>query len=99
MDKINALIEKWGGRVADAVSIDTDFLLLGTAPKVRRKPTFEEMEVDPMAMEKYEASLQKLAHYKQVQTQAQALFIPIFNLERFLYFIGYKTQSSRAGAF
>ena len=62
--KIKALIEKWGGRVADTVSIDTDFLVLGKAPNVRKKPTFEEMEVYPTAMEKYEASLQKLAHYR-----------------------------------
>ncbi len=48
--KIKALIEKWGGRVADTVSIDTDFLVLGEAPKVLRKPTFEAIEVDPMAI-------------------------------------------------
>jgi hypothetical protein len=57
------------------------------------------MEADPMAMEKYEASLQRLTSYKEVQTQARTLSIPVFNLERFLYFIGYKTQSARPGAF
>ncbi len=97
--KIKTLIEKWGGRVADTVSIDTDFLVLGKAPKVLRKPTFETMEVDPMAMVKYQASVQKAAHYKQVQNRAQAFSIPVFNYERFLYFLGYKTQSRRAGAF
>jgi len=99
VDKLKTLIEKWGGRVADAVSIDTDFLVLGRAPEVRPKPDFEEMEEDPMAMEKYEASLRKLAHYKEVQSRAQALYVPVFNAERFLYFIGYKAQASRAGAF
>ena len=99
VDKIKALVEKWGGRVADTVSIDTDFLVLGKAPEVREKPDFEEMEVDPMAMEKYEASLRNLAHYREVQSRAQALSIPVFNAERFLYFIGYKAQSVRPGAF
>ena len=99
VDKIKSLIEKWGGRVADDISIDTDFLVLGRPLQVRGKPTFEQMEVDPMAMEKYEASLQKLAHYKEVQTRAQVLSIPVFNAERFLYFIGYKEQSTAAGAF
>ncbi|UCE99634.1 MAG: hypothetical protein JSV82_00780 [Planctomycetota bacterium] len=98
-EKIKALVEKWGGTVEDNVSIDTDFLILGQVPQVPRKPTFEEIEVDPMAMEKYEASLQKLAHYKQVQTQAQTFSIPIFNTERFLYFIGYKGQAKTPGAF
>jgi len=99
VDKIKTLIEKWGGKATDTVSIDTDFLVLGKAPKVLRTPTFEAMEVDPMAMEKYQASVQKVAHYNQVQNRAQAFSIPVFNYERFLYFLGYKTQAGRAGAF
>lgn len=99
VDKIKALIEKWGGKVADEISIDTDFLVFGTTPTVLKKPTFEQMEVDPMAMEKYEASLKKLTSYKEIQARAQTLSIPVFNLERFLYFIGYKTLSARPDSF
>lgn len=98
-DKMKVLIEKWGGAVADAVSIDTDFLVLGQQPQVLERPTFEEMEVDPSAMEKYEASLQRLNRYNDVQTRAQGLWIPIFTYDRFLYFIGYKSQIGRAGVF
>jgi len=99
VDKIKALIEKWGGRADDNVSIDTDFLVLGSPPRVLERPTREQMEIDPMAVEKHEASLQKLTAYKDAQNQAQALFVPVFNAERFFYFIGYKEQSTRAGAF
>jgi len=99
VDKIKALIGKWGGKVADEISIDTDFLVFGTTPTVLKKPTFEQMEVDPMAMEKYEASLKKLTSYKEIQARAQTLSIPVFNLERFLYFIGYKTLSARPDSF
>ena len=99
IDKIKALIEKWGGRVDDTVSIDTDFLVLGRAPQVLERPTFEQLEVDPDAMEKYEVSLQKLNSYKEVRSRAQSLWVPVFNYERFLYFTGYKTQTGRAGAF
>lgn len=98
VEKIKALIEKWGGKTTDDVTIDADYLVLGQIPAIQRKPTFEQMEVDPLAMEKYEASLQKLSHYKNVQTQAQELSIPIFNAERFFYFIGYKTRATKAGA-
>jgi len=98
-DKLKALIQKWGGRVDDSVSIETEFVVLGTVPRVLRKPTFEQMEVDPMAMQKYEASLQKLADYQEVQNRAEALMVPTFNLERFLYFIGYREQAGRPGAF
>ncbi len=100
IDRITALIEKWGGRVADTISIDTDFLLLGGLPQVpTQQPTFEELELDPGAMQRYEALLQRLNHYNQFQKQAQALWIPVFRYERFLYFIGYKGQISQAGAF
>ncbi len=98
-EKIKALIEKWGGKAVDNISINTDFLVLGTTPTVLERPTFEQMEVDPMAMEKYEASLQRLEFYNDVQNRAQLFSIPVFNTERFLYFIGYKTQSVRPGAF
>ncbi len=99
VDKIKALIEKWGGRVADKVSIDTNFVVLGSAPRILQKPTREEMDVDPMAMDKYDKSLQRFAHYEEVQNQTQVFSIPIFNYDRFLYFIGYKSQSARPGAF
>jgi len=98
-DKLKALIQKWGGRVDDNVSIETDFVVLGTTPEVLRKPTFEQTEVDPMAMQRYETSLSRLADYQEVQNRAEALLVPIFNLERFLYFIGYRGQSARPGAF
>ena len=97
--RIRVLIEKWGGRVADTISIDTDFLLLGQQPQVpTQQPTFEQLELDPGAMQRYEALLQRLNHYNQLQSQAQALWIPIFRYDRFLYFIGYKGQISQAGA-
>jgi hypothetical protein len=97
-DKIKGLIEKWGGKVADTISIDTNYLVLGNQPQVLKKPTPEDLELDPKAMEKYEACLQRLNRYKEVQSQAQTLWIPIFNYERFLYFIGYKGQAGRPGA-
>lgn len=98
-DKIKGLVEKWGGKVADAISIDTHYLVLGNQPQVLKKPTLEEQELDPRAMARYEASLQRVNQYKEVQSRAQALWIPVFNYERFLYFIGYKGQIGRAGAF
>ena len=98
-DKIKALIKKWGGSVADTVSTNTDFLVLGRPPRVPRLPTVEDIEVDPMATEKYEAASQKFVHYNKIQSQAQALWIPVFNTERFLYFIGYKALVNKAMAF
>jgi hypothetical protein len=99
IDKIRVLVEKWGGRVEDTVTVNTDFVILGAPPEVGRKPTLEEIEASPNANEKYEDSVRQLAEYKQIQSQAQTLSIPVLNTDRFLYFIGYKTQSTEPGAF
>jgi hypothetical protein len=98
-DKIKTLIEKWGGRVDDAISIDTDFLVLGKQPQVLQKPTLDELDIDPRAMEIYNASLQRLNRYNGLRDQAQSLWIPVFTYDRFLYFIGYKGHIGQAGAF
>ena len=98
-DKIKTLIGKWGGRVADAISIDTDFLVLGKQPQVLQKPTLDELDIDPRVMEVYNASLQRLNRYNGLRDQAQSLWIPVFTYERFLYFIGYKGHIGQAGAF
>ncbi len=98
-DKIKTLIEKQHGKVVDTISIDTDYVVLGSEPVVIKRPSFEELEVYPDAMQKYEVSLQKLNRYREVKNQAALLSIPIFNYERFLYFIGYKTKATQSGAF
>ncbi len=98
-DKLRVLVEKWGGKVADSVTVNTDFVILGTPPAVGAKPTLEQMEIYPDAMEKYDRALKRLDDYKQVQSEAQVLWIPILNADRFLNFIGYKTQMEKPGAF
>ena len=97
--KIQALIKKWGGGVSDEISIDTDFVVLGRPPVVFKKPTQEQIEIDPTAMQKYNESVRRYDHYKDIESRSQILWIPIFNYERFLYFIGYKERASTAGAF
>jgi len=98
-EKIKSLIRKWGGEVADKVSIDVDYAVLGQEPGQLTKPTFEEMSVDPLAMDKYQASVARNKRYHNVMEQAKALSVPIFNTERFLYFTGYKSLSRREDAF
>lgn len=99
IEKITELIEKQHGTVDGTVSIETNFLILGSAPRAMKRPSFEEMEVYPLAMEKYQASIQKRDQYMDMLNKAQALSIPIFNYERFLYFIGYESQAKKPGAF
>ncbi len=92
--KIKQLIENWGGKVEDSVSIDTDFVILGTQPDVKKKPTLDEIEADPLANEKYEATVKASTRYQEVKNQAKDLYIPVFGLKRFLSFIGYESLAA-----
>ncbi|MHC4271329.1 MAG: BRCT domain-containing protein [Planctomycetota bacterium] len=98
-EKIKAIISKWGGVVADTVTIDTDYVVLGQEPLIPQRPTFEEMGIDPMAEGRYNAAVQRSDLYTRIQQQAQGYSIPVFNTERFLYFIGYKSLADKPGAF
>jgi len=97
--KIIGLVERWNGRVEENVGVNTNFVILGQPPKLRDRPTFEERERNPMAMEEYEESRRKYADYQEVLEGADKLRIPIFNTDRFLYFIGYKSRAQKVGAF
>ncbi len=96
---IDSLISKWGGVTDSTVSARTDFVILGTEPAVPPEPTFDDLAVDPMAREKHQRAQQRRQRYDQIRSQAQALYIPVFTYQRFLYFTGYESSVDKAGAF
>ena len=97
--KIEELIRKWGGEVAQNVSADTDYVVLGTEPKVPAEPTLAQQTEDPMALDRYNAARQANERYQQIRRQAESLWVPIYNYERFLSFTGYAGMVDKAGAF
>lgn len=99
ISKIEALIRKWGGTVDQDVSAKTDYVILGTEPKVPPQPTLEAQTADPTLTDKYNAARQRLERYDHVRQQAQSLWVPMFSYERFLYFTGYASQIGKPGAF
>jgi hypothetical protein len=93
--QIAELIERWGGIVDNAITVDTDFLILGAEPDSLRYPTQQELDMDPLAQQRYEMSLKKVDAYDQLLKQAGSLGIPVFNQKRFLYLIGYNTLMNK----
>ncbi|HBG28925.1 MAG TPA: hypothetical protein DDX75_17710 [Phycisphaerales bacterium] len=93
--KVKQLVENWGGKTEESVTIDTDYVVLGTEPRILQKPTLEEIETDPLANEKYEASVKASERYQEVKAQAKDLYIPVFNLKRFLNFTGYESLAGK----
>jgi len=97
--RIEGLIQKWGAVVAQDVSSETDFVILGMEPKVPSEPTLDEQTQDPLAMDRYNTLRKANDRYQQIRGQAESLNVPIYNYDRFLYFTGYAAQINQAGAF
>ena len=97
--KIEGLIGKWGAEITQEVTADTDYVILGTEPKVPAEPTLDQQTEDPMAMDRYNAARQANDRYQQIRRQAESLCVPIYNYDRFLSFTGYASLVDKAGAF
>jgi len=93
--RIAELIERWGGIVADDITVDTDFLIIGIEPVSLRRPSQQELDMDPMAQQRYELSIKKTGNYNQLLDKAAGLGIPVFNKKRFLFLIGYDTLANK----
>jgi hypothetical protein len=90
-DVIKQLVTRWGGNITNEVNINTDFVVMGVEPKA------EPLRQDDDALvrqQKLEAQ-QALDQYLNVLKQASSLNIPIMNQNRFLNFVGYKSQVMR----
>jgi hypothetical protein len=95
-EKITRLIERWGGKIVDDVSIETDFIVLGTKARIAPEPTSEEIDTDPIAEQRYQDSIANSVRYDSIQGTAQILHVPIFNQNRFIHLIGYKSTAERS---
>ncbi len=98
-EKIVQLIERWGGRIVDDVSIETDFVVLGKKPRVMKKPSRYDYEIDPMSRQRYETSQRKASEYNGILARANTFSVPVFNLARFLNLIGYETLAAKSTPF
>ena len=94
--RLGDLVEKWGGRLDENISIDTDFLIVGKAPQVL--PVDEENDLDLIVEQNNEYALERLRLYNDTLDRAESLWIPVFNYDRFLYFIGYTGNIEQAGS-
>jgi hypothetical protein len=98
-EKVQQLIERWGGKVVDEVTIETDFVVLGFEPKPMDKPTREQYEIDPMIEQRYEASMKNVREYNSIIARANTFGVAIFNQTRFLHLIGYDTLAGKSKPF
>ena len=93
-DVIKRLITQFGSKVGDQISTATDFVVIGAEPVV---PTFtqQEMDEDPLKAYQMAEAIKALDEFNAVRAQAIQLNIPLLNQNRFLYLVGYFSESQR----
>jgi hypothetical protein len=84
--KIRAMIEHWGGMLTDVVSEETDFLVLGTSPKVPAETRLDASAHDLTDRSEIEAAIEV---YREARATARDLAIETLTRARFLNLVGY----------
>ncbi|NQU76265.1 MAG: hypothetical protein HQ546_08150 [Planctomycetes bacterium] len=85
-EQVSAMIAQYGGKLADKVSIDVDFAVLGSPPAVPTKPSPGAPAVEQALWQQKQGSLDA---YDKVRATAVDYHIPVLNTNRFLAFVGY----------
>ncbi|HIJ70719.1 MAG TPA: hypothetical protein HPP87_05065 [Planctomycetes bacterium] len=98
-EKVERLIERWGGRLAQEVTINTDFVVLGEPPVQMEQPTRQDIELDLMIDQRYQESVASAEQYNEILRRANTLRVPIFNQSRFMYLIGYDSLARTSSPF
>jgi hypothetical protein len=93
--QIKELIERWGGKIVDDITIDTDFVVVGIEPVIPIRPTQDDLDADPTAFQRYETARQKSEVYNKFLTKAGSLRVPVFSQKQFMYLIGYDTLAAK----
>ncbi len=84
--EVRLLIQRFGGKNAKEVEIDTDFVVMGEAPLRPAKP---KESAPPQVWEIYRKQVEIFDRFHGVRQLAQSLRIPILNASRFIAFMGY----------
>ncbi len=82
---IESLVGKWGGRLTNEFTTNTDFVVLGVPPVVRPQP--EEINIEEW--DRWNRERQRAEEFQQVLSRAREMKIPILNQNQFLTMVGY----------
>ena len=84
--RVQGMIQRWGGKVVDELTYQTDYLVLGIPPK---RPEALSEDATLVEIEINEAKKRIWAQYRALAAEAEKLKIPILNQNRFLRLTGY----------
>lgn len=90
--EVKDMIQRNGGKVADELTVRTDFLVMGAEPD---RPTKPAAEAPPSDQELFSAQLKSYEEFQDAKRRAAELFIPILNANRFLALMGYTPDKEK----
>lgn len=90
--RVRDMVQRFGGRLADSVNVNTDFVVLGEPPTQAEAPA--PVTGDPSLLQ--DARPATIQRYQEVQTAAANLQIPVLNANRFLTLMGYMPERVEA---
>ena len=88
-EQLKALVQEFGGRVDPALTVQTDYLVVGEEPTVPSPPAPSD---SPMVKQMYDETRKRFIEYTEAIANAQSFSIPILNLNRFLGLVGIAGQ-------
>jgi NAD-dependent DNA ligase len=91
IQEVKLLIQRSGGKVADQVDVQTDFVVLGTDPPKPPQPSESAAET---VWAVYQAQLREYNRYQETLQAAKSMHVPVLNTNRFLALIGYSSKAT-----
>ncbi|MEO1236773.1 MAG: hypothetical protein AAFX76_08305 [Planctomycetota bacterium] len=88
-ERVSTLVRRYGGRLADELGFDVDYLVLGQEPPLPQRP---DDELDLIRMREFRVELSNFEAYQTRIAEARELGVPILNQNRFLDLVGYFEQ-------
>ena len=85
-DEVKSVISRSGGKLADSLTVEVDFLVMGAAPAMPSKPR-EGADLNDVNV--YQQRLKEYREYEEIVSLAQKMGIQVLNTNRFLAFTGY----------
>lgn len=85
--RIESMVSRWGGKLAEDLDYDVDYIVLGEAPPIPEPlpPTI----IDPVKIAENVAAQRAYERYQSIKAEAKKLSIPVLNQNRFLALTGY----------
>ena len=88
-ETVKSMIDRFGGHVADAITVDTDYVVMGMEPRRLRRPDADAPPTDIALWQDSQAMVQQ---YRDMVSRAVALNKPILNTGQLLTYIGFAPE-------